>query len=335
MKRRNFIRNVSYASLAFGGLYLMSCNGDSSTQNKGTKTDTTKSKNSTDDLFFKLSLAQWSLNRAIRDGKMDPLDFAKKAKELGFSGLEYVNHLYGKSYMEAPNMLQAIKGVGKELLTRSKDNDIENLIIMIDGEGDLASQDESARKKGIENHHKWVDLANFLSCHSIRINLFGDGTLDEQSKQATKSMRELCEYAKPQNINVIVENHGGNSSDPAFVTKVIEDSGMSNAGTLPDFGNFCIEREGGERWGAPCIKEYPDIYEGINKMMPYAKGVSAKSYNFDDKGNETKIDYYKMMKIVKNAGYKGYIGVEFEGEADEEKGIIATKDLLVKAGKMV
>lgn len=335
MKRRNFIRNAGYASLAFGGLHLMACQSDSSTQNKSTKTDTAKSKNNADGLFFKLSLAQWSLNRTIRDGKMDPLDFAKKAKQLGFSGLEYVNHLYANDYMEASNIVRAIKGLGKELLTRSKDNDIENLIIMIDGEGDLASQDEKARKKGIENHHKWVDLANFLGCHSIRINLFGDGTLDDQIKQATKSMRELCEYAKPQNINVIVENHGGNSSDPAFVTKVIQDSGMSNAGTLPDFGNFCIEREGGERWGTPCIKEYPDIYEGINKMMPYAKGVSAKSYNFDDKGNETKIDYYKMMKIVKNAGYKGYIGVEFEGEADEEKGIIATRDLLIKAGKGV
>jgi len=333
MKRRNFIRNVGYAGLALGGLHLASCNSGSSDKTDKAKAEMTK--NSAEELFFKLSLAQWSLNRAIREGGMDPLNFAEKAKKLGFEGIEYVNHLYGKSYMEAPNMLQAIKNVGKDLLVRSKDNGIENLIIMIDGEGDLANEDENERQKGIKNHHKWVDLANFLGCHSIRVNLHGEGTYDNQIEQGTKSMRELCEYAKPQNINVIVENHGGNSSNPAFVAKVIEGSGMSNAGTLPDFGNFCIKRKDGERWGAPCVEEYPDIYEGIAKMMPYAKGVSAKSYAFDAKGDETKIDYYKMMKVVKDAGYKGYVGVEFEGEIDEEKGIIATRDLLIKAGKAV
>jgi len=335
MKRRNFIRNVSYASLAYGGLHLAGCASDSSTSNKGTKNDKAAAQDSSEALFFKLSLAQWSLNRAIREGGMNPLDFAEKAKKLGFGELEYVNHLYSKSYLEAPNMLQAIKGVGKDLLMRSKDNDIENLIIMIDGEGDLASSVEKGRKEGVEKHHKWVDLANYLGCHSICINLLGEGTFENQVEQATKSMRELCEYAKPQNVNIIIENHGGNSSNPAFVAKVIEGSGMPNAGTLPDFGNFCIKREGGERWGAPCVEEYPDIYEGIQKMMPYAKGVSAKSYNFDAEGNETKIDYYKMMKVVKDAGYKGYVGVEFEGEMDEEKGIIATRELLIKAGKAV
>ena len=335
MKRRNFIRNAGYAGLALGGLHWVACNGDSSTTNKKTTTEKTITTSNPDDLFFKLSLAQWSLNRAIREGGMNPLDFAKKAKELGFAGIEYVNHLYGKSYMEAPNMLEAIKGVGKDLLVRSKDNGIESLIIMIDGAGDLANENETERKKGIENHHKWVDLAKFLGCHSIRVNLHGEGTRQNQIEQGTKSMRELCEYAKPQGINVIVENHGGNSSDPTFVAKVLDDCGMSNAGTLPDFGNFCIRREGDKRWGAPCVEEYPDIYEGIAKMMPYAKGVSAKSYDFDANGDETKIDYYKMMKVVKDAGYTGYVGVEFEGEMDEEKGIIATRDLLVKAGKAV
>lgn len=334
MKRRNFIRNVGYAGLALGGLHLASCTSDSSSNDKAAA-EKAVAKNNPDELFFKLSLAQWSLNRAIREGGMNPLDFAEKAKKMGFEGLEYVNHLYGKSYMEASNMLQAIKGVGKDLLVRSKDNDIENLIIMIDGQGDLANENEKERKEGIEKHHKWVDLANYLGCHSIRVNLHGEGTRDNQIEQGVKSMTELCEYAKPQGINVIVENHGGNSSDPAFVSKVIEGCGMSNAGTLPDFGNFCIKREGGKRWGAPCVEEYPDIYEGIAKMMPYAKGVSAKSYAFDAKGDETKIDYYKMMKVVKDAGYTGYVGVEYEGETDEEKGIIATRDLLIKAGKSV
>ncbi len=333
MKRRNFIRNVGYASLAMGGLHFTACNSDSSANEKAAAEKAVTQSNS-DALFFKLSLAQWSLNRAIREGGMNPLDFAERAKKMGFAGLEYVNHLYGKSYMEASNKLQAIKNVGKDLLTRSKDNGVENLIIMIDGEGDLAAK-ESDRKAGVDNHKKWIDLANYLGCHSIRVNLHGEGTRDEQIEQSVKSMSELCEYGKPQNVNIIVENHGGNSSDPTFVSKVIEGCGMSNAGTLPDFGNFCIRRESGKRWGAPCVEEYPDIYDGIAKMMPYAKGVSAKSYAFDDKGDETKIDYYKMMKVVKEAGYTGYVGVEYEGETDEEKGIIATRDLLIKAGKAV
>jgi len=147
-------------------------------------------------------------------------------------------------------------------------------------------------------------------------------------------MRLLGEYAKDQNINIIVENHGGFSSDPHWVKRVMDKVNLPNVGTLPDFGNFCIAREGGERWNAPCINEYPDIYEAIKIMMPYAKAVSAKSYAFDDKGDETKIDYYKMLKVVKDAGYKGYIGVEFEGEIDEEAGIIKTRDLLVKAGSI-
>ncbi len=338
MKRRNFIRHAGYASLAFSGLQFMSCTGNSTPKKlPALSSFDSKFSNLTapdlKGLFFKLSLAQWSLNKAIRGGEMDPLDFAEKARLMGFSGIEYVNHLYKSSYENADNQLQAIKGLGKELLTRSKDNGQENLIIMIDGEGDLASSDKNARKEGVEKHHKWVDLASFLGCHSIRINLFGDGSRESQIAGSIDSMSQLCDYAAPMNINIIVENHGGNSSDPDFVAEIIKGTQKANAGTLPDFGNFCLEREGGERWGTPCIKEYPDIYEGIQKMMPYAKGVSAKSYAFDAKGDETKIDYYKMLQVVKTANYTGHIGVEYEGEIDEVEGILATRDLLIKAGK--
>lgn len=285
--------------------------------------------------FFKLSLAQWSLNKAIREGGMDPFDFAKKAKELGFEGLEYVSGLYKPFLEEHANGLEGMKAMSNKLIKTSKEASMENLLIMIDGEGDLGIQDKKKRLEGVENHHKWVDMAKEIGCHSIRINLFGEGKAEDQLDAAADSMGRIGDYAKDMGINILVENHGGLSSDPNWLVKVMKKANRANVGTLPDFGNFCIEREGGERWGAPCINEYPDIYEAVKLMMPYAKAVSAKSYAFDDNGDETKIDYYKMLKVVMDGGYKGYIGVEFEGEGEEEKGILATKKLLINAAKQV
>ena len=134
-------------------------------------------------------------------------------------------------------------------------------------------------------------------------------------------------------INVIVENHGGYSSDGSWLASVIQNTEMANCGTLPDFGNFCIERDSGKQWEGKCINEF-DRYKGVEMFMPLAKSVSAKSHDFDENGNETHTDYSKMLKIVKNAGYSGYIGVEYEGsELSEYEGIKATKALLEKIGK--
>jgi len=339
MKRRNFIRHAGYAGLALTTMPIISCTGK--TPSTTPPTPPTGGFNSKflnipapdlKGLFCKLSLAQWSLNRAIRGGDMDPMDFAEKAKLMGFSGIEYVNHLYESSYKDAPNMLEAIKSLGKNLLTRSKDNGIENLIIMIDGQGDLAAADKKAREEGVDKHKKWVDLANSLGCHSIRINLHGDKSKESQMQASMESMRQLCEYAAPQNVNIIVENHGGNSSDPNFLTAVMKGVNLPNAGTLPDFGNFCIERDGGQPWEGECIKSY-DRYLGVKEMMPYAKAVSAKTHNFNADGNEPDTDYLKMMKIVKDAGFRGWVGIEFEGEGEAYDGIQKTIDLLRKVGK--
>ena len=104
----------------------------------------------------------------------------------------------------------------------------------------------------------------------------------------------------------------------------------SNVGTLPDFGNFCIKREEGN-W-RNCVDAY-DRYQGTTELMPFAKGVSAKSHDFDEQGNETETDYTKMLQIVKAAGFSGYIGIEYEGEKlSEDEGIRKTKALLEKAG---
>jgi sugar phosphate isomerase/epimerase len=278
--------------------------------------------------FFKLSLAQWSLHKAIGNNELDPVDFAEKAKEMGFQGLEYVSGLYTKK----------IESMGMEALldtlkAKSEAHGVENVLIMIDGEGDLASSDEKERNMAFENHKKWVDAAQFLGCHSIRVNLFGSNSEDEWISNASLGLKQLAEYGKSKGINVIVENHGGFSSNAQLLSQVMKNIDMDNCGTLPDFGNFCVKREGGENWDGKCVEAY-DNYKGVEEMMPYAKGVSAKSYDFDAEGNETTLDYPRLLKIVKDSGYTGFVGVEYEGNnVSEEKGIELTRDLLLKIRK--
>ncbi|MCW4468557.1 TIM barrel protein [Flavobacterium sp. MFBS3-15] len=279
--------------------------------------------------FFKLSLAQWSLHKAILETKtLAALDFAKKARELGFEAVEYVNDLYRPELQS-----MGFDNLVKQLKQRSNDNGVKNVLIMIDGEGELAALSKSERSEAIAKHSKWVDAAAELGCHSVRVNLFGTGAENDFSiwkETSVDGLGRLAAYAKKSRINVIVENHGGLSSDAGKLTDVIKAINLENCGTLPDFGNFCVKRQGGERWGAPCIDEY-DKYKGVFELMPFAHGVSAKTYDFDANGNETTIDYRRMLKIVKDAGYTGHIGIEYEGNRlGEEEGIKATKELLMR-----
>ena len=289
-----------------------------------------KTKNETTAPFFKLSLAQWSLNKAVRFEGASPFDFAQKANELGFEGIEYVSQLYTKS-IDSLGM-QAVLDMLKQ---KSEEFNVQNVLIMVDHEGDLASPDEAKQNEAVEKHKAWVDAANFLGCHSIRVNLFGTEDPEIWKKTAAQGLSKLSDYAATKNINVIVENHGGISSNGALLAEVMKAVNKPNCGTLPDFGNFCVKRENGEVWESPCIEEY-DKYKGVSELMPYAKAVSAKSYDFNEAGEETKIDYVKMMQIVKDAGYEGYVGVEYEGEKlGEEAGIKATKALLINAAKQL
>ncbi|MFD2561301.1 sugar phosphate isomerase/epimerase family protein [Aquimarina rubra] len=315
----------------------------SSCKNKTTENTTSVEKEeekviekpTTSEPFFELSLAQWSLHREIQSGKLDPIDFAEKARELGFTGIEYVSQLYTGKYKDAKNPETALQQLLDSLKSKSEKHNVQNLLIMVDGEGDLAVLDEKERNQTVENHKKWVDAAQFLGCHSIRVNLFGTNDPEKWVEVATDGLTKLSDYAATKGVNVIVENHGYLSSDASLLVKVMQKVNKPNCGTLPDFGNFCLEREGGERWGAKCVKEYPK-YKGIEEMMPFAKGVSAKSYDFDANGNETTIDYKKMLEIVKASGYQGYIGVEYEGERMSEiEGVIATRDLLLNLGKQL
>lgn len=280
------------------------------------------------ELFFKLSLAQWSLSKPIIEGKMNPMDFAEKAHDMGFSGIEYVSGLYSTQIEESD-----LQTVLDTLKARSEKFNVENVLIMIDGEGDLAVSSTEERNKAVDNHKKWVDAAQFLKCHSIRVNLFGSNDAETWKQNSIKGLKNLGEYAATKGVNVLVENHGYLSSNAKLLVEVMEGVNLSNVGTLPDFGNFCLKREGGERWEAKCVEEYPR-YQGIKEMMPFAKAVSAKSYNFNLEGQETIMEFEKILKIVKDAGYTGYIGVEYEGQnLSAEEGIIATKKLLISEGK--
>ena len=264
-------------------------------------------------MLFKISLAEWSLNRTIFSGKLDHLDFCRVAKkDLGINAVEYVNQFFfdkaeDRSYL-------------KEMKDRAKDLGVINLLIMCDGEGDLGSPDQNQRKKAVENHYKWAEAAKFLGCHSIRVNAKSEGSYDEQISLAADGLRNLTDYGASIGINTIVENHGGLSSNGKWLASVIEKVDHPQCGTLPDFGNFKLE---GDNWY--------DRYLGVKELMPYAKAVSAKSNDFNSDGEETNTDYYKMMDIVLSEGYSGYVGIEYGGRSlDEMSGIRATKKLLEK-----
>jgi len=283
--------------------------------------------------FFELSLAQWSMHKMIFEQNVDPYTFAEKAKGWGFTGLEYVSGLYNKELEKSNFSKEAIDLFVAKSNAESKKHGMKNLLIMIDGQGDLAASDKKERQSAVENHYKWVDAAAAMGCHSIRVNLAGSKTPEEWIANSVDGLTQLANYAKTKNINVIVENHGGLSSNGAKLAEIMEKVNMPNCGTLPDFGNFCLKRADGSVYNGPCAEEY-DIYQGIKELMPFAKGVSAKSYNFDSSGNETKIDYTKMLQIVHDAGYKGFVGVEYEGDIlSEEEGILATKQLLLKVAE--
>lgn len=319
---KKFIIKATKVSLLLFLLSFLAC-GNVKKKEKLTEIDITQS-----EPFFKLSLAQWSFNKHIRSGEMSPFDFAKKASELGFEGIEYVSQLYTNEIEKL-----GFEVVIDSLKNESEKHGIKNVLIMVDGEGDLASLDESERNESVEKHKKWVDAAKTLGCHAIRVNLFGTNDAKIWIETAVDGLTRLSDYAATKNINVLVENHGWLSSDVPVLMKVINAVGKSNCGTLPDFGNWCIKRPEGVRWGE-CLEEYPDKYEGVQLMMTAAKAVSAKSYDFDTNGNETTIDYVKMLQIVKDAGYKGFIGVEYEGSRlSEEEGVITTKKLLLVASK--
>ena len=271
---------------------------------------------------LKISLAQWSLHREIEAGTTDPLLFAKVAMEkYGIKAIEYVNQFYVEHATD--------EKFWQEMKRKADDAGVSSLLIMIDDEGDLADGNERKRNKAVENHYKWVHAAKLMDCHSIRVNAFGAKKEEKFRPALAESMGRLAGYAAKENINVVIENHGLYSSNAKLIAEIIEEVDMPNFGSFPDFGNWCTSA----KWGStqiPCEDAY-DVYEGVATLLPYAKAVSAKSYNFTQNGDHPLIDYKKMLKIVKDSSYDGYIGIEYEGSShSEHDGILATKALMEK-----
>ncbi|MCG8451143.1 MAG: sugar phosphate isomerase/epimerase [Pirellulales bacterium] len=266
--------------------------------------------------LFKISLAQWSLHVMLRKGELTNLDFPGFTKsEFDIDAVEYVNSFFKDKAKDHQYL--------KELKQRTGDLGITNLLIMCDGEGQLGAPEQTKRSRAVENHYKWVEAAKFLGCHSIRVNAASRGSFQEQQLLVADGLRRLAKFGAQHDINVIVENHGGFSSHGGWLASVIKAVDMPNCGTLPDFGNFKI---GKNENGLP---KWYDRYQGVTELMPYAKAVSAKTYEFDEQGSETKTDYRKMMRIVLDAGYRGYVGIEWEGKQPSEvEGIKLTKQLL-------
>lgn len=280
------------------------------------------------DLLFtaskpKISLAQWSLNRAFFKGELDPVNFARIATDdYQISAVEYVNAFYeGKAKDQ---------GFWTKMRQIADDVGVQSLLMMVDNEGELGARNDTKRKEAVENHYKWIEAIKTLGGHSIRVNAFGKGGRKQLKASLVDGLGQLAEFGASMEISVLVENHGLHTSDAAFMVDIIKEIDNPYMGTLPDFGNWCLSAE----WGSiqnPCDEMY-DPYKGVTEMMRYAKGVSAKAYEFDELGEESRINYQQMLRIVKRAGYKGFIGIEYEGKRlSEPDGIRATKSLIEKA----
>ncbi|MDA0684001.1 MAG: sugar phosphate isomerase/epimerase [Bacteroidetes bacterium] len=265
--------------------------------------------------LFTISLAEWSLHKALYANEMTNLDFPVIAKNTyGVNAVEYVNS-FMKEESRDPAYVAQLKNI-------CESEGVTSVLIMCDGEGRLGDPDDALRTTAVENHYRWVEIAKELGCHSIRVNAASEGDWNTQRDLAADGLGRLTEFGTQAGINVIVENHGGVSSNGAWLAEVMRTVNMPMCGTLPDFGNFNM----GEAWGG-----WYDIYQGVEELMPFAKAVSAKSHNFGENGDERDKDYMRLMRIVLDAGYRGHVGIEYEGtELPESDGILATRDLLLR-----
>lgn len=316
MKRRKFIHQSTSTLAGVGLLGLSACNSSNPKEQTSEKNPSPPS--SDQKPAYKISLAQWSLHNSLFEEKITNLDFARIAREeFDIDAIEYVN-VFFKDKAKNTQYLDQLNRI-------ASDYNVYQNLIMVDGEGGMAHLDDSKRNEAIDNHRKWLDAAKHLNCATIRVNAYGEGSMEDVQLAAIDGLGKLAEIAQTYDLNVVVENHGGYSSNGKWLAEIMRQINMPNCGTLPDFGNFCIKFE-----DRKCIEEY-DRYLGVEELMPYAHAVSAKTFQFDNQGNPIETDYYKMMDIVLKAGYSGYVGIEYEGvQVDEYTGIRATQKILQK-----
>jgi sugar phosphate isomerase/epimerase len=263
---------------------------------------------------YKLALGQWTFHRALRAGSLDNLDFAAMARrELGFDGVDYVNTFFKDKAGDAAYL--------DEMKRRAADAGIASVLILVDGEGAIGDPDPQRRRRSVDNHRRWVEAAKRLGCTGIRVNAESAGAPEEQRRLCAEGARAICELADPHGIDVLIENHGGLSSDGAWLAALVKEVSHPRCGTLPDFGNWTIG--GGATY---------DRYQGVRELMPWAKAVSVKAHEFDAAGNELRTDYARMLRIVVEGGYNGeFLEIEYEGPTlGEKEGALAAKRLVEK-----
>lgn len=277
---------------------------------------------------FKISLAQWSLHKDLFSGKITNLDFPVIAKtKYDIAAVEYVNQFFKDKAKDIPYLNQ--------LKQRCTDNGVTSVLIMVDQEGLLGDKDNTQREQAVENHYKWVEASKHLGGHAIRVNLHGDSNAQEWHDASVKSLTKLTEFAAKMDMTILAENHGTWSSNAGMLAKVIQEVNHKNCRTMVDFANFCVRREKGDLWESPCVDWY-DKYKGVEELLPYAKGVSAKTFDFTEAGEESNSDFTRMLSLVKASPYRGYIGIEYEGDRlSEDEGIKASKKLLEKIRKQL
>lgn len=307
VNRRDFIKKTAVASAAIG-LALKSQAAETS---------------ATEPLFH-ISLAEWSINKPLFAGKIDHLDFPLLARQHGIDAVEYVNQFFMDKATD--------KAYLREIKLRADNEGVRSVLIMCDREGELGNAEESVRIQTVENHKKWVEAAKYLGCHAIRINGYSTVQWSKKPADFTESQRlvadglhRMCEFADSYDIDVLIENHGGFSSNGKWLAGVMKQAAHKRAGTLPDFGNFRLNgRE----------KEKPasyDSYLAIKELMPFAKGVSVKTTVWDDKGNQSPLDYDRMLSIVLEAGFRGYCGIEYGEPGREWDSIVEVRQQLISS----
>ena len=271
----------------------------------------------------KFTLGQWTYNKALFNNEMTTFDFIRLAAEADFEGVEYVNQFFLDQVQNAEFL--------DSLISTAKKNNIKSTLLIIDAAGNLGASDSTMRANAIETHKKWIDAAQIINCPTVRINAYGDGSPELIKSRCISSITSLARHAQKLDIEILIENHGGISNNGAWLASLIKDIGLSNVHALADIDNWCIERENGKLWGAPCIHRY-DPYQGMRELMPYAKAISIKSFEFDEDGNEKNIDFVRFFEIIKSHDFDGYLGIEYEGEERSvEEGIQKTIQLATQA----
>ena len=294
---------------------------------------------------IKISLQCFSFASEFYTGKFDLSNFSKIIRE--------TYNLDGAEYWSIPFMgKEKNSSFLSELKQKSNDYGVKNTIILVDlldmetmKQGNsLASVNKKERNQAVEDHKPWIDAAKSIGCDSIRINLWSDASKDEVMKVSIESISKLLEYCSDKNISIVIENHGGYTGDAKWLVNLIKKINNKNLGTLPDFGtlNFCVKRDvsDSEIFSSKCLNQY-DKYLGVKELLPYAKGISAKSTQFDLKGNETDTNFKKMIRLIKKSNFEGYMSIEYEGAIRDtfsqqnnhlstHDGILATKKLIEK-----